>query len=400
MSDIIIQANKNSVILSSLDKNHRSDLSYKHGKNYPMLSKQMIELQPNIAISGAPAGKELLFTLPRYGLLTGLTVRSAITTGATDTHDALVPIGLTLFESIELRSHNKVICSNSDAYLRARVDQLPFEQSWAWKRRVLGLVSATENIRATPTWGAATAVTYTPFFCAFFEEPKMYLDLAFVEQLQLRCVCNTAARTGLDAAISAQTSTLWMTYYNMESSALAELRAKNFKPEMPLNMVTYDTYTETGTLVDNATSTTIRLNVNNAVFASHVFLRNNAASGDAALASITQYTVNMGGRTLYNGVPTLMGQLEGDKFSVGVNYSTVNAVSLVDVKPISIYWGLEPGERTWNSGAVSFNNVNTPQIVISHSDPGTVIDYYVVHEYFTITTINPSDGSVIVSSSI
>ena len=171
---------------------------------------------------------------------------------------------------------------------------------------------------------------------------------------------------------------------------------------MPLNMLTYDTYTETGTLATGTTSTTIKLNVNNAVFASHIFLRNNTTSGAAAQVAISQYTVNMGGRKLFDSVPTNVGQLEGDKFSTGISLATGSSVSLqvASVKPISIYWGLAAGERTWNSGAVSFNNVNSPQVVISHADPTTVTDYFVIHEFFCISTINPSDGTIVQSSSI
>lgn len=397
MSDILIQAAKESVILTSLDNARKTDLSYQQSHNYPLVSKQLLEVQPNIAVSGAPAGKEVLFTLPRYGIMTNLLLKNNITvlTACNISH----AVGLCLYETIELRSHNRVIVSNSDAYLRVRVDNAPIEKSFALTRRAIMSDNLTGVVKAT-SWTNETC--FTPFFCSFFENPRNYLDLNFCEQLQLRCVFNSTARMGTDYALSAATVTLFLWYYNMESVALSQLRAKNFAADVPLNMLTYDTYTETGTLATGTTSTTINLNVNNACFATHVFLRNNT-SGEAALAPISLITSKMGGRTLYDAIPNLVMSYEQDmKGSTGIQstFGSDTAISKIAVKPISIYWGLEVGERSWNSGAVSFHNINTPQLVITHADPTTVTDYYVVSEFWTITTINPADGKVEISASI
>lgn len=414
MSDIIIDANKESVILTSLAKSLRSDLSYKITKNYPNVSKQLIEVQANPTGSiSTPAGKEILFTLPRYGIMSNFVLESKLVTAGSNTSTivsgtdgTLCPdIGLNIFEAIELRSHNRIICSNSDAYLRVRANSSKLNQGLNVKHKAKAF--STDGVTLASVWVDTTIHTYTPFYCSFTEDVRNYLDLNFIEQLQVRCVYNSAARMGLNDALSAATTTLWMSYYNLESDHLKELRTRNFSPEKPLVMLSYDTYVETGALA-SATSTTIDLKCNNAVFATHIFFRNNAAGGEALPLVIKEVTVKLGGKTLYDTVPAHVMNWENDMHGgggllalEGVAASTYNKVTVPTLPgPISIYWGLEPNERTFNSGAVSLHNINNPQVILTHPTASTSYDYYIVHEFWTLTSVNSADGRIEVSASI
>lgn len=413
--DVIIEASKESVLLSSLSKSLVSDLSYRIPKNYPLLSVQLLSItgNPSGAIT-TPAGKEVLFNLPKYGMLQGLEIETAlvssgtngtmITGGSSGQH--CPDVGLNVFSLLELRSNNRVIASNSDAYLKVRTYADKFGPGVGTIYRAKAFSATDKTTLATVFTTADTVVTYTPFRCAFFEDPRNFLDLNFCEPLQLRCVYNSTNNMGLTAALTSAQSTLWMKYYNMEAQAQADLRARNFSPQRPLTMLTYDTYVETGTLADDATSTTINLKCNNTVFATHIFLKKNDGSAAAPLLC-KDVTVKLGGKTHFNVVPTHVMNVEKDHYGgAGVvelyGNSTTGYPTLTTrvIHPITIYWGLEPNERRYNSGAVALNNLNNPQVIISHADPGTTHDYYVVHEYWTLTSINPADGRIDVSASL
>jgi len=412
--DIVIEANKESVILTSLNKSMRTDLSYKITKNYPNVSKQVIEVSASPAGSiSTPAGKEILFTLPRYGLMTGFVFENQLTTAGSNTSlivsgtDGTVcpNVGLNIFETIELRSHNRVICSNGDAYLRVRSNACKLNEGLNIKHKSKAF--STDGVSLASAWVDTQIYTYTPFFCSFFEDQRNYLDLNFLEQLQVRCVYNSTARMGLNDALTAATTTLWMSYYNMQSDHLAELRARNFSPEKQLVMLGYDTYVETGTLAAT-TSTTIDLKCNNAVFATHIFVRNNAAGGEALPFSIKDVTVKLGGKTIYDAVPAHVmnweNQMKGGGGLLaleGVAASTYDKITIpTQPPPISIYWGLDSNERKYNSGAIAFHNVNNPQIILTHATASTAYDYYVVHEFWQLVSINPADGRLDVSASL
>lgn len=411
--DIIIEANKESVILTSLAKSLRTDLSYKITKNYPNVSKQIINIQgnPSGAIS-TPAGKEVLFTLPRYGIMTGLLFENHLTTAGSNTMMIVSgtagtqcpDVGMNVFELIELRSHNRVICSNSDAYLRVRSNSAKFNKGLTAKHRAKAF--STDGVTLATAWTAVEIYTYTPFYCSFFEDQRNYLDLNFIEQLQVRCVYNSTARAGLTDALTSATTTLWMFYYNMQSDHLSELRARNFSPEKPLVMLGYDTYVETGTLAAT-TTTTVDLKCNNAVFATHVYFRNNTAGGEALPLVIKNVSVKLGGKTIYDTVPAHVMNWENDNAGgAGIltlegqtaAYDTVTVPTVPG--PISIYWGLEQNERRYNSGAVSLHNINNPQLVLTHPTASTSYDYYIVHEYWTLVSCNAADGRLEVSASI
>jgi hypothetical protein len=257
------------------------------------------------------------------------------------------------------------------------------------------------------TSGVSSGITvYTPVFFPFFESIYNNLDLTFVEQLQLRCVVNTAALMG--STMTAGSFYLWMNYWNLDSEAHSALKAQNFKPDKPLTMLGYDVYTERFALDSTAkrTAQTAALNVNNCVFESYMYVYLPSATA-YTLAPITDYTLKLSGRTIHDTIPQKLalwdkahqeGGGTGDLL-VQAGLSTQGAAaywkSALTFCPISICWGMDTGNRTYNSSAISFANVNSPTISTNQLTTGGDLGVFVVsHSYWTLISINSSDGRV------
>lgn len=390
--DIVIAANKESPLLQSLESNLKSDLSYKITKNYPNLSRNVLKVSPNIQNSGAPASKELIFNLPRFGILEYLVLESTIdcSTNLASVVDNL-DAGDRVFSLIELRSHNRVITSNDDAYIKCRKDMATVDKNHYY----------SYIMNSATSFSSASITVYTPVFFPFFESIYNNLDLTFVEQLQLRCIVNTAA--GFGGTLTAGTFYLWMGYWNLEGEAHSTLKAQNFKPERPLTMLGYDVYTERYNITTGTTSTTCNINCNNCVFNTHIYAVDDT---DSTVYPLTTLTLKLSGRTTLDTVPQKLAIWDkahqegaGGDFLVQGGITTLggNAYwkSALTFRPITINWGMDSGNRTFNSGAVSLANVNNPQLVLGHADPSaTDKDVVVCHEYWTLLSINSSDGRI------
>lgn len=403
----------------------KTDLSYKITKNIPNISTQLIQISPNP--SGAlssPEGKEQLFYLPRYGIMQDLWVNSQLTAGGTAGGQYITGtaastqtsgFGMNLFQAMELRSHNRIICTNDDNYIRVRTDCEKFGRGEGVRYRSRAFSS--DGVSLVSTWASAAVVwTYTPFYCSFTEKPENYLDLNFIEQLQLRLVWNTDSLIGFASplVISTVTTYVWMYYYNMQSDDLASLRARNFSPERPLIMLGYDKYTESGLVGASVTTYTVSLKNNNATFATHLCMRDTVAGFNNNYYQITSFSFQCNGRTIYNSVPTPIATWLSDRFggaglmvfdqntgapATALTAATHPNVCLQDIRPISLYWGLDPSDRTYNSGALAYHNVNNPQVVLNFASSASTTSYYVVHEFWQLVSVNPNDGVVSVSIS-
>jgi hypothetical protein len=389
-SDLIIQSNKNSVLLNTISKDPE-DLSYEVQPSFPMLVKNLRAINPNNgtgAIVGHPTSQEVVFNINRSNLLRNLMVQTSysVTTGGIAV--AELP-GLQMFEWVQLRSNNKVIMTMSDAYIMARSQDSSVAKSTAIYRRALHLSETTFKPAAATTETGLT--TFTPIFSSFFEDSRNHLDLNFYEQLQLACKYNIAARGGLTKELIAITSCkLWVWSYQLESTAYDLLRAKNQRPNEKLNMLTYNTYLEKTTGTGTISNQTVFMHSNYPVFKTYVFMRNNTAPN--AFVNISSFDFTVGGVKLYESLNKLVATYEQEiEGSSGIVSTTETAISRVSENIICINWGMLPNDRTKCSGAVSFSNLNNPSITV-YGSITTGVDIFIVHEYWNILSLDSSNG--------
>ena len=413
MSDLILASNQSSVILRNLQERQVKDLSYEVGESYPILAKQYKEIQA-VNSSSVTYGGEIAFNLNKSMLLRDMMIRSSFTTTTTSLPISM-PIGLNLFEWVQLRTNNKVIMTISDSYILARTQQCSQAKQMAIYRRALPLLSTTE----VPTL-TLTPVTYTPIFSSFFETIENAFDLNFYEQLSLVCKVNQQGRGGFLYGCTGLTATLWVWTYRPDDKFYDLLRAKNQNPSKPLTMLAYNTYTESQVLT-STTSNTMRLNVNFPVFNTYVMIKATSTAMLAQQVKIDSFTFSVGGTKLLETVPFLVADWEsassGSSAIIPSTYTGQAAGGLPayttvisnDSKVICINWGIEPWNRVSNSGAISFAQINYPSIVVATTAANiTSLTGYsaigdmtltVVHEYFNVLQLDSASGSVNVVSS-
>ena len=342
------------------------------------------------------AGQEVTFKINRSQLLRDLCIRTTFTTTTTALSNAQYP-GLNMFEWIQLKSNNKVLMTITDAALRARVSDSPEAvKNWVY-RAALPLVDATELVQATST---AASACYTPIFSSFFEDVKSNLDLSFYEQLSITCKFNTPAKAGFAATTTTVTNAkLWVWTYLPDQKYLDVLRARNQQPSKPLSMLSWNSFTERQTCT-STTSNTIRMNVNYPVFKTYISVHPIVATVNAP-ARVNSFSVDLGGVTLLSSVPNLVGTHESSMHGASyIRTTSASAVGFDDNKPICIDWSLLPQDCFKQcGGAVSFSNINYPQVTVNHATLGSAADYevQVVHFFHQIYTLSSSDGSILVS---
>lgn len=396
MSDLIISSNRTSQLLSSILDTEVQDLSYEMRPSYPLMSKQYVELSNENSPAGSMNGQETTFKVNRSQLLRNMVIKTSFTTTTTTLSNTQF-CGLSMFEWIQIKSNNKVLVTLTDAALRARVQNMPEAEKLIIQRGALPLVATTEVVQATST---SATVTYTPVFSPFFEDTINNLDLSFYEQLQVTVKFNTPAKAGFAATTTTISDcTLWVWTYLPDQKYLDVLRSRNQQPSKPLSMLAWNSFTERKTCT-STTQNTIRLNVNYPVFKTFIAVHPIVATLNSPMR-IDSFQVDVGGITLLNAVPYHIGQYEA--CSTGASnlmVTSATAVGYNDLKAICIDWSLLP-QDSWKQcgGAVSFGNLNYPEITVNHQTLGTASNYelQVCHYYYNILTMSSSDGSIIIS---
>lgn len=235
-------------------------------------------------------------------------------------------LGAIFPESITLTTHNRPIQTIYPSETLARIYRLP----WDIKKRYLAMIrphmtaspSTTQIIRTTDAdaFGTNRAWScYFPCFFAFFEDTSMNLDTRFVENLEVdvkirergniydqvdmgglaalginnadaydlhsavhgsNALFNPSNATDSDPLLIPQTFVLEALsyYHNFHDTTSQAIRDANYKPNVPANLLTYNTYAENGVHLSQATvmgggTVNVSLSCNNLVFGITVLVR-------------------------------------------------------------------------------------------------------------------------------
>ena len=319
--------------------------------------------------------------------------------------------GLCMYSEITLRSNNKIIQTLSDSFIRGRVDNLPEPQKLAVMRRALMLVATTEASAAGVD--ATAGVTYTPLFSSFFDDVKNHLNLSFCEQLQVAARFNAAGTNGSNVVYDTATPTLLVWTYLPDLTYSNFLTAKNHKEGSILNMLCYNSQKQVFAL-DSVTSTEAKLATNFPVFNMHYAIVSKIAIGDAAvntvIAPIDTVELKFGGISVFGSLPTSVVTYEQEKYATRLQLKNetdigrvVNSVSGANSYTgfATIAFGLDSiANRKYNSGAVSYNNINVPTLSLAYPTVSTATNYQleVVYEFWNMVSISDL-GIVSISAS-
>jgi hypothetical protein len=311
---------------------------------------------------------------------------------------------------------------------------------------------------------AAAFGTYRTFDCyfpclfSFFEDPSMNLDTRFVENLEIDCLLNAAsniyapedlganvANAGVQAldvnsdnlganltgmrknsrwtltafdgwhtsefrqrAPVINTSNVTVTalcyYHNFHDSTSQAIRDSNFKPNVPANVLGYNTYAENPVLVTANTivqggSVSINLSCNNLTqeitflvrrrqknIASNVIQTHQAFEDYSTTLPIKNITLTGSGQQLYSGTGAeclIMDQWDYPLSSVETGSATTNDSGLYADNHVSAYAQSKPtcdgffayripfsfsSDRTYNSGSIALQTINNPVLTITFFD--------------------------------
>jgi len=398
----ITAAFRESPLLESLKQNMLTDpYSYRLLSNFGNSSKEFYEIHPESPIVGVPHGRSLRFKLPKYGLLERAIIQSTLTTagttGAQDANTNDTNIGERIFQNISFNTSSKTICTNYPAYTRARIDGANAEMGHT-------LSQLTQNSGSLGA-NSSSPVVYTPLFFPFFEKTSNYLDLAFVDECTIECRVNEAAEMGLGSNLASIACKLFLVYRVMDNEEHRAYVASNFSKESPLNMLIYDVYQESETAITSGAAQTITktLNCPNAIFATHFFVTGGitgATSGGVyrgPQVPVEWFSLSLTGKEVIRQLPTPVLRYDGAFYELNGDSCTFSGAiakrndSSITPSVCSIYWG-ESKDRTFNSHAIAMSKINNPQLSVRIPATTANAKLIVVHEYYKLLSVDPSDG--------
>lgn len=397
--DVSLAAQLESPLLNSLSSTLDSKpFNYKLEKNFPLLSKHNVKVQPVTTPSGSVYNSNLVVKVPRYGLAYASAIKVTVTGTAapTATLRDTDTIGSRFFSSVSLRTHNRPIQDCWAEYTQARINNAPVEQNNAFSNMI------------TPEPALANTVTstfYVPLFMFFGEALKNALDTSFVEALEIHLrVSDRAAMWGstellFDMKFESLEAEFW--YVNLENSVHSALVASQFPLNNNLTMFANDSYRETPSTVAYShgnTGATVDISLeaktNNVISASHFIARSKKTGNHLPITSVT---MTSSGQTLVR---------SERKTQIFENAQLGNLIHNVPgsssgSEMYSIYYGMD-SDKTYVSGALAMNGLNAPIYTVAVDTSSLVtaavddtVELICTHDYCTLISINSADGSIL-----
>jgi hypothetical protein len=415
--DPVIAANNESGLLQGLynaDKNSEAGpvdyFFYYNSKNCPNMSRDVLEISNEVPITANFGNKEVIFTIPKYGLITHMYLQTTVTkSAANDSALDSTMIGTRLYSSIVLRSQGNIICTQTPLSCLAKIWDAPLEQSIVLSKCTQP--SLTLN-------GATSPVIGTPILMPYFEinQHQMRLDAMGYEPLQIRAIINPSITgMGLAGELTAFTPKLFVFYRKLEYNAYQAYRANNFGPQANLNleMLVWDTLTESTAVTNGTNETTHLIKCKNVAFKTNVCCVDAIAGKDAFLdetTKITATTLGVSGQDIYKSLPPNVieyDEAQYEKHKVISAWSTIDSTAANTVTTLAnVYRFFTFNHAIENNyvnqmGAISFTNTANPYVTITHTDPGNATTrLYVQHFVWKILQISPADGRLIIGNAI
>lgn len=395
----IIRSNAASALLNGLYDQGLEDMSYVTQRSFPnVAANEFVQVQPLQSLGGTLYGQTQRFDIPKTSLLGKLVQRLDFTftnAGATiaDTSelwDRLV--GLDIVEQCELRTRSYSISTINGSAQRARSSSSYNQSKTLGIHRRSMLLNQTTLKSASATLTTTEAATVTVFLMPEFwfqESVEQYLDTAYIEPLQYVVRYNDADLTGLNGyVLSNVSSSLWLGFNTPEFSIYNSLQAKNFGGADNYQVLMYDTLSDVQAC-SNATTNTINIRINNPTFMVYVSVVDNQGDRASGVAGQTfqpiqthNFIVNT--RRYQDTVPYLITNFEmecqgGSRCSVDSSFD----VSFKDDGPLAIHFGMVPNMSwTANTGAITFSNVDSPQVTVVTPTLGTPSEFNLICDYF------------------
>ncbi len=402
--DICLNSNNASALVRSSLEASTKNLAYMWPTTYPNVVKNISRVSPEIAVSGDPASKQLIFNIPRGGFLRSMFVETKFTPATGAILNTTNNVGtLYLFDELRLVTGNgQNIHSISGDYVFARTKCSDFYTRMRTEYNAALLDGSTYE-RIT---GASTSTTeyacINPFYSPMDQvgDPTKSLDLGIVEQLKAQVTYSTLARTGFvggatTIALAGSTTTNWLdvfTHY-FDDVAQRNLRSQNYAPGKRFSMLCWNQITERAAAAVSAANT-FRMNHTYPVSDIYCFVRNNTA-GNFATVPINSFDFKVGGTALYpSSLPRGVMNLDCAAYESPIEIAaTGNTLTVAINKPLHIKFGFL-GTNDMMSGVLSFGALSTPTFTLNTATLAVTQDLVVVSQYYNIWDIAADTGRV------
>ena len=402
MSNLVIASNVQSPLLSGLVEKEQADISYVMDQSYPLMSKTVQIIPPRGGVSVPVASKEIVFDITRMSFLRDLQIQTIFDSGATAVPTTL-PLGLFLFNEINIRSANRVLMTASDSYILGRTHSSPIAKCAAIYKRAYPLSQTTHLPVAD---AGVKLVCYTPVFNAFCErDPRNFFNLRHYESLQVSARFNTLADMNLAAGSTFDSveCNLIVSTVDYDDKTYKLLLAKNSPMETPTQFLAYNTIKESVACAVG-TSQMIKVNSQYPAFNTYVMIRDGTSSPatEEGRIDIKSVSIRVNGVSLLENIPRIVMEYDDDcNFgSVGIcGNGTGTTVRMISKKVMCIHWGLEMS-RTFCSGAFAMVGTNDVKITVESSVACTTAERLIyVNEYYQMLSFDNTTSSVQIYSS-
>jgi len=404
----VLAQNKLSGFLNTLNAGSVTDLySYGLYDNVPGSIVKYVSVRPDIpASTTAPYLAEVNFKIPRVGLLKVVWVKTVFTPVITGALADATNVGQRMFSNLNLNVQGAILCENSPHFVAA-------------KQSILDICESQEHSRLTqPSRSMVSAsgeiTIMTPFYCANFEKPNLYLDTKYLEQMYITGIINNQIDMGLSSAtFTGFSQTLECQFVEMNDEVYQMYNARQFPSGEALNMITYDTVhqqlIETGT---SATTATMEIQLSGVCPYQFVSVNARPAAGAASEGyspnvSINNLTLSLTGTNVYSSVSVQTLRAFADQYAVGNQLCTLagatsrlGAVGALATNskqvPIPLFWS-QVKDATFQSGSIAYSYVHNPQLTITHqaaSGTPSRVTMDLVSVYFKNLIVDSSNGFV------
>ena len=420
-------SNKADPLLISLTNGPTKNLAYGLEESLPNGVKSVVvaNCKTNVGNAVGLANKEITIDVTRAGfwcngmIETGLYPTADLTVAGTLGSGA---IGLVLYGDIQLKSTNRTIYTQSDAYCLARTQSSPVAKAMAIYRRAhfLNTVAGSiGNIVALPL-AAGHYSTFTPLFIPFFESQRNHVDLRMAEPLSLVCRFNSDVGMGIPSAVTMLaddtyfgcTAKLHQYMIEYEQDVTQQLAIDNWSIDKPLEYLAVNsisgTATSSTTLVGSYYNHTVKIPSTVPAIATYVYLRRKSTFTATSLADCAQaiafdkFTVKLNNVTLFEDITKLVGTFEGESGSVGGltmgSGASSGSVTVINGNILKIVWSKDQQNKMSFTGALAFGGINNPEVTLKSTTIGTDIEIVWCNELLNNWMLNGADGSIKIST--
>ncbi len=346
-------------------------------------SKHFHSQKPDIGInqSSIPNTK-ITFTPPRYGLSAIWYFKVVIASTANVTLFWSGVLGL-IKDSVKISAGTNVL---ENFYPDAIMNEISLLSDAERKAVMLAIGSNTALVASTPQ------TFYIPLYTSFSKSPSNFLDMSFIEELQVSFTINSGAGIGSGAVIQSLDIALQIQSVIPEPFAYRALKEKQFSKETPLSLLWTSEYKETAvSVVSSGTTvsfTDVLLKCNKLCNKTIVQVYDVTVPGAYfPIQSLEFSTMN---EIIYSGDTTeltVMGKRPWNNFL----HSTDGSIDCCYEMNYDLY-----GSDLMANGGLGFKNLNTPLLNVTAFgvQSGHTYVLSVIHKYYNAINISPADGSI------